>query len=526
MLVRSLLMSTFLFCSILISVNSCNSEATQNQTVCTKQADCPSGLNCNANGQCVIDSLPADMSASGGHDMSLDQMAPSQTTLTYSWAKRYGSTQNENAWSMAVDSKGNSWIAGRFQGPMDFGGTVLQKSPYSWFLAKFSGTGQLLWVRDIGSFVLNPNVRNNPPVLAIDSADNVYFSGMFFVSGGKVDCGNGVALGPGATRTDLIIVCKFDSSGNNTWSTSIGAGPSADFITSMAVDSVGELIVTGTTVDAFSFGKTPLPIVGGTDIYLAKLHATDGSEVWAKRFGAAGIDLGASVAIAPGDDIVLSGSFSAGVDFGGGLLANRGGRDVFVARYTKDGQHVWSKSFGSGADDDGRTVTVAPNGAIAVGGSHGATVSSITGASNCGLNYVGSTDAFVVALNAAGTCSWARGFGSAQADSTEFVGWDSAQNLISTGTYAGNIDFGLGIQIPFAKDVFAVRLLPMNGQTMLARGYGGSGDDGVYMMRLGSQGDVYLCGGSSSDVLDFGGGPLNTGGTGTEDIYVVKFSGM
>ena len=38
-----------------------------------------------------------------------------------------------------------------------------------------------------------------------------------------------------------------------------------------------------------------------------------------------------------------------GVDVGGGALFTSGSSDVFVARFTTTGQHVWSRRFG---DDD------------------------------------------------------------------------------------------------------------------------------------------------------------------------------
>lgn len=521
---------TFLI-PLLTSLSACSSQTTQtnpSSQPCTGSADCQAGFTCSTVGQCVPIASPMDMSGPGPQDLSMDQGSTAQAALSYAWSKRYGSAGNENARSLVVDSKGNTWLAGRFPGPLDFGGTVLSNAQYSWFLAKFSPTGKILSVKSLGNFVFSLNAPSAAPVLAIDSSDNLYFSGMFVAAlGNNVDCGNGAVVGVGGlgSGSPLFAIFRFDSTGTCIWSTGIVLGPSAGLINSMAVDSTGELLLTGVMVDQFSFGKTNLLTVGGTDIFLAKLHATDGSEVWAKRFGSSGADIGASVAIAPNDDVILTGSFSLGVDFGGGLLANHGGREVFVARYTKDGQHVWSNSFGSVSNDDGLSVAVSSSGTIVLGGSYSAALSIQTGKPNCVLAYAGGTDAFVATLDETGACSWARGVGDAMNDATQVVSWDPAQNVVAVGTYSGAVDFGLGVQVAMAQDLFAVRLLQTNGATTLARGYGSAGNETANAMHVDGSGAVYICGGTTSDALDFGGGALNTAGTVSEDIYVAKFSG-
>jgi hypothetical protein len=58
-------------------------------------------------------------------------------------------------------------------------------------------------------------------------------------------------------------------------------------------------------------------------------------------------------------NIALVGTFYETIDLGGGVLNSAGGSDIFVAKYSPDGAHLWSKSFGAASGiDDGRAVTV------------------------------------------------------------------------------------------------------------------------------------------------------------------------
>jgi len=61
--------------------------------------------------------------------------------------------------------------------------------------------------------------------------------------------------------------------------------------------------------------------------------------------------------------LALLGSENAtAIDLGGGLQANAGGSDIFVAKYSGlDGSYRWSKTVGSGAWDYGNGVATDPN---------------------------------------------------------------------------------------------------------------------------------------------------------------------
>jgi hypothetical protein len=108
---------------------------------------------------------------------------------------------------------------------------------------------------------------------------------------------------------------------------------------------------------------------GGNDIFLAT-YTSGGTPVWAKRFGGVSEDQGNAVTLDGSGNVVMTGSFQGSADFAGGnLSASASGRDVFVAKYTAAGTHLWSHGYGDAfVDDIGNGVAVDAAGNVTVTG--------------------------------------------------------------------------------------------------------------------------------------------------------------
>jgi hypothetical protein len=89
---------------------------------------------------------------------------------------------------------------------------------------------------------------------------------------------------------------------------------------------------------------------------------------WVTRYGGLGDDLGSAVAVAPNGDLLLTGSFMDAITLGGPALTSGGGADVWVARYQADGTFIWSTRFGGIGEDRGRGIAVGGDGAVYVVG--------------------------------------------------------------------------------------------------------------------------------------------------------------
>jgi hypothetical protein len=62
-------------------------------------------------------------------------------------------------------------------------------------------------------------------------------------------------------------------------------------------------------------------------------HALTPAHLWSQRFGGTGDDSGRVVAVDGTGNVLVTGTFTGTVNFGGGDLTSAGGYDIFVAKY-------------------------------------------------------------------------------------------------------------------------------------------------------------------------------------------------
>lgn len=89
------------------------------------------------------------------------------------WTRQFGTTNNDYAYSIAVDSVGNSYVAGAtsgtFTGQTPSGGTDA-------FIAKYDSSGNAVWARQFGT---NASGEDQALGVAVDGSGNAYVAGYF-----------------------------------------------------------------------------------------------------------------------------------------------------------------------------------------------------------------------------------------------------------------------------------------------------------------------------------------------------------
>jgi len=139
------------------------------------------------------------------------------------------------------------------------------------------------------------------------------------------------------------------------WSKRFG-GTLGDFGNSVATDTSGNVLVTGAFYGTVDFGGGNLTSVF-RNIFLAK-YAPNGNHLWSKRFGDGGGEDGTGVTTDTSGNVLVTGNFDSTVDFGGGNLTSAGGsNDIFLAKFDANGNHLWSKCFGGTNIDNLRSVS-------------------------------------------------------------------------------------------------------------------------------------------------------------------------
>ena len=386
---------------------------------------------------------------------------------THVWSRAVSGPGGSAALAVAVDSNGDVLVAGSFAGTVNFdGGTVTSTGSVDIFLAKYAGaTGAYIWAHTFGDIANSGfGVTGTGNGVAVDSSNNVFLTGSFQ---GVVNFG-GTNLSDPSLTTD-VFVAKFNAAGVHQWSKNF-PNTALEVGRAIAVDSNGNVVITGNYNGSINFGGGALPTPPGGQVaaFVAEFNSS-GTHLWSRGFpDNTSNPIGVSsngVACDSGGNVVFTGLFGNTVDFGGGGLTSTGSRDLFLAKYTSGGAFVWAHHYGgtsgSGAAA-GNAVAVSPSDNVLVTG--GFTNNNFgTGIDFGGsvLTSVSSTDVFVAEYTPLGALVWAKRFGGPVDDTGRGIAVDGAGNVAVTGNFYGTADFGTRTLTSSAgsSDVFLARLL-------------------------------------------------------------------
>lgn len=425
---------------------------------------------------------------------------------TLAWKVTFGSASFDEAQSVAVDSNGNSVVAGRFQSTITAAGINLtNQGGDDLFVVKLDPGGNPLWAFAYGDGAKQDQIR-----VAVDSNGNVLLTGRFegaiaFEEIPLVQAGDGD-----------IFVAKLDPAGASLWSKRFGStGPDGGM--GIAADSAGNILITGYFGGITAFEAISLSHAGGDDMFIAKLDP-DGGVLWAKGAGDGAAQLGSAVAVNSDGEVAATGAFRGDIHFGGVTFTEQSANDaMFVVKLDASGNHQWSTAFGGAAllDQNGQALAFDPQGNLIIASDFEGTtvVSGETFVSN------GLDDGLLIAFDDGGTYLWGRSFGSAQLDTPRGLAVDSLGQLAITGPAGGSFDLGDG-PLPFGGDfdMFAAKLGPDPQAHRWSHAYGNNKfqlGTSVAFDKLGSAVVVGIFEGE----LD---GSMSNGSAG--DAFVMKFN--
>jgi len=322
---------------------------------------------------------------------------------------------------------------------------------YDLLLAKFDGSGNHLWTRTLGG----------------GSSDGGY-SVVEVSDGGLVVTGYTNSYGAGGK--DLLLA-KFDGSGNHLWTRTLG-GSDYDYGYSVAEVSDGGLVVTGYT---YSYGA------GYCDLLLTKFDGS-GNHLWIKTLGGTGGDWGNSVVEVSDGGLVVAGQTNSYGEDGWSLL---------LAKFDGSGNHLWTRTLGGTAYDEGFSVVEASDGGLVVTG----------GTSSYGA---GVYDLLLAKFDGSGNHLWTRTLGGGSSDGGYSVVEVSDGGLVVTGyTYS----YGAGVY-----DLLLAKF-DGSGNHLWTRSLGGSDYDYGYSVAEVSDGGLVVT------------GRTNSYGAGVYDLLLAKFDG-
>jgi fibronectin type 3 domain-containing protein len=427
-------------------------------------------------------------------------------TSSATWEKSFGSTSDDRGQMVAADAQGRVAVTGSFYGTTNFGGGSITSHlccgstpTMDIFVAEYAPTGGYLWSRVIGA-----ESDEGGKGIATDTSGNVLVTG--YQGSYSVDYGGGPQYNKGGN--DLFIA-KYSSAGSWVWSKTIG-GAGYDQGNAIAADGSGNVFVTGyigAAAAGVDFGGGALVSAGLYDVFLAKYTAS-GAFQWAKRFGGSGTDTGMAVATDSSGNVYITGSFEGTANFGGSNLSSSGLRDIFVAKYSATGTHLWSKKFGGSGDEVGYSLAVDAAGAVFLAGKFQGSV-NFGGAS---LTSAGGDDIFLAKLSGAdGSHVWSKGMGSTSSDAALGVDVDGSGNAILTGYFTGSVNLGGAVLSGSGINVFVAKY-NSGGTHIWSKQFGGFDTQIANSVAAGPNGEAIVTGYYAATV-DFGTGLLTSLGS-------------
>jgi PKD repeat protein len=252
--------------------------------------------------------------------------------------------------------------------------------------------------------------------------------------------------------------------------------------------------------------------------------AAQGGFSSARQLGGGAIDIGYAVTVDSAGNTVIAGTFQNTINLGGGTLTSAGASDMYIAKYSSTGSHVCSLAIGGSGDERAYAVAVDASGNIFVTGSFQGAVNF----GNATLVSSGGGDAFIAKYS--GSCSttalWSRRFGSSTEDTGYGVSVDPSGDVIVSGNFSSNADFGAGFVLttgPFA-DVFIAKYAGANGAYLWARTLRGiSSADTGRSTGVDSAGNIIVTGTFAQTISDDV-QPVVLTSSGGDDAFLIKYS--
>ncbi len=406
-----------------------------------------------------------DMHTSNGElDISLSKF---DSLGNFEWARTWGGSDNDRSQGVAVDSSGNVYVTGWFNGTVDFdpdGGDVhTSNGLWDVFLSKFDSSGSFEWARTWGGAGSDGGCG-----IAVDDYGNVYITGRFNKTVDFDPDG-----GDPHTGSYDVFLSKFDSSGNFEWAQTWG-GSEFDSGYEAAVDSSGNIYVTGVfygTTDFDPDGGNPHTSNGYADAFLSKFDSSGNFE-WVRTWGGPESTVGIGIATDSYGNVYVTGYFKNTVNFDtscGNQYTSNGHSDVYLSKVNLSGELEWVRTWGGASHDCGSEVAIDCSGNIYVSGDFAWTTDfDIVGGDSYTSN--GLDDAFLSKFDSSGNLEWARTWGGSEWDDGLEVATDISGNIYVTGYFWSIVDFAptdhLCNEYPDEHtsngrcDVFLIKFLP------------------------------------------------------------------
>jgi hypothetical protein len=418
----------------------------------------------------------------------------------------YGGNESDEGRSIAIDNQKNFYLFGFTLStdlpttPNSFQDTL--KGSYDVFIAKFDSFGNHIWTTYLGgsnveiASTIKTTHDNNLILLgytnSIDfpTTPNAYQS---FI-GGQYD----------------VFITKIDTSGQLIWSTFFG-GIGSELGIDLTIDLNNNLIIGGQT-NSSNFPYTlgafqPLPL-GGNDAFIAKFNSL-GQLIWATCYGGTSTEDIHAITHDFENNIIITGmtnSNDLAISSNAIQTTNNGFFDIYIAKFSSNGNFLWSTYYGGSNYDDIYGVQSDSLNNLYFAG---ITLSNdfITTPNAFQTSKNNGNDACIFKLSKNGDLIWSTYIGGDNDDAAYKIYIDKNNNvttLINTlsDTLSLHSDT-VFTNYPLSLENVYIITIDSSGIPLWSTYFGGDNNDRAYDLKILSDGNLYFFGSTESSNLPF-----------------------
>jgi hypothetical protein len=424
------------------------------------------------------------------------------------WLQQTKATAFGTITSAGTFSNGDVLIGGKFQGTaMIAGSSAVSTTGVAGFFARLKADdGTVVWLN-----VLDNSNKITVDTATVDGSDDVIASGRFE---GNATIGGSALKNLG--QADIYVTKVHGSTGMPDWTVAIG-GTGFDSVSGVIADANGDVLVDGDFENSIVPGTTAIMSKGARDVFVVKYSGTNGAHLWSKGLGGVateGASASDAIAVDGSGNVVIGGTYTGTVDFGGGPRAASGSTSFIVKLAGTDGGYLVDKTITNGG---GIHVAVDSSGAMYAAGSFSGTL-DLGGPTSLMTSGSSDADSFIVKYSIAGAYQWANHFGNTQYDDVTNLAVD-ANGAFLAGLFNGTEMFGAkSLSSAGFTDIFVVHLDGSTGDALAALRLGGTNTERTDVVRTRKDRSI-LVAGDFVGFSEFGGVAISSNGTG--DGFVV-----
>ena len=434
------------------------------------------------------------------------------TAQDFDWAVMAGGEGSDQAYAIATDHFGNSYVTGWFSESAHFDDIILtSEGGKDIFLAKYNENGEILWAKRAWGEASNTPAGitiggEGFPVITGWFAETIHFDETVLESNGSYD----------------MFVARYNSEGDVIWAKGAG-GEGDDYGNRLTSNHQGDIIVAGSFRYTMLLGEISITSEGNRDIFISS-YASNGDFQWAKKAGGEGEDRAYGIISNNEGTIYFTGVFNGKAFFGDHELMSNSFLSTFIAKMDASGNFLWVEKGNGGANDYARGFGIGMDGEGNIYGN-----GTFSGKLLFGDGVVEATggeydfDTYIVKYNTNGEQIWLKKAGGYGMDQGQEMFTDADGNSFVTGFFSTEAEFDdFEIESEGKSDIFVAQY-NWAGEVQWVKRAGGNYLDYAYGISQGNPEthSLYICGNFQEEAAF---DENEVSGWGMEDMFVAKLN--